>query len=86
MASPTSQTTITPHNQKSLVTLTYVSQSELDDVIKRSSVTQKAWARVPLKDRLAIVTNFVVRTHSQIHLAVSKPCGGHILGRVPENE
>ena len=76
MASPTSQTTITPHNQTQLVTRTYASQSELDDVVKRSSEAQKAWVRVPLKDRLVIATKFVVRTHSQIHIAVSKPCGG----------
>lgn len=59
MASPTSQTTITPHNQTPLVTRTYASQSELDDIVKRSSEAQKAWARVPLKDRLAIATKFV---------------------------
>jgi acyl-CoA reductase-like NAD-dependent aldehyde dehydrogenase len=76
MASPTSQTTITPHNQTPLVTRTYVSQPELDDIVKSSSEAQKAWARVPLKDRLAIATKFVVRTHSQIHVAVSRPCAG----------
>ncbi|KAF8269307.1 succinate semialdehyde dehydrogenase [Lactarius quietus] len=59
MASPTSQTTITPHNQTPLVTRTYVSQSELDDIVKRSSEAQKRWARVPLKERLAIATKFV---------------------------
>ncbi|KAH9064100.1 succinate semialdehyde dehydrogenase [Lactarius vividus] len=59
MASPSSQTTITPHSQTPLVTRTYVSQSELDDIVKRSSEAQKAWARVPLKDRLAIATKFV---------------------------
>jgi acyl-CoA reductase-like NAD-dependent aldehyde dehydrogenase len=64
MDSLTSQTTITPHNQTALVTRTYVSQSELDDIVKRSSEAQKAWARVPLKDRLGIATKFVVRTHS----------------------
>ena len=74
MASPTSQTTITPHNQTPLVTRTYVSQSELDDIVKRSSKAQKEWARVPLKDRLAIATKFVVRTHSQVHVAIGRPC------------
>jgi len=59
MASPISQTTITPHNQTPLVTRTYASQSELDDIVNRSSEAQKTWARVPLKDRLAIVTKFV---------------------------
>ena len=47
-------------NQRSLVTRTYVSQSELDATIKCASVAQKAWARVLLKDRLAIGTKFLV--------------------------
>ena len=55
-----SQTTITPHNQQPLVTRTYPSQLELDTIIRRSSLAQNAWARVPLKDRLAICTKFVV--------------------------
>jgi len=55
----TSQTTITPHNQQSFVTRTYPSQLELDTNIRRSSLAQNAWARVPLKDRLAICTKFV---------------------------
>jgi hypothetical protein len=55
-----SQTTITPHNQQPLVTRTYPSELELDAIIRRSSVAQKAWARVPLKDRLAIGAKFVV--------------------------
>ncbi|KAI0257433.1 succinate semialdehyde dehydrogenase [Lactifluus subvellereus] len=54
-----SQTTITPHTQTPLVTRTYVSQSELDAIINRASVAQKVWARVPLKDRLAIGTKFL---------------------------
>jgi hypothetical protein len=56
----TSQTTITPHNQQSFVTRTYPSQLELDTNIRRSSLAQNAWARVPLKDRLVIGTKFVV--------------------------
>ena len=55
-----SQTTITPHNQQPFVTRTYPSQVELDGIIRRSSLAQKAWARVPLKDRVAIGTKFVV--------------------------
>ena len=55
-----SQTTITPHNQQPLVTRTYPSELELDGTIRRSSLAQKAWARVPLKDRLAIGAKFVV--------------------------
>jgi acyl-CoA reductase-like NAD-dependent aldehyde dehydrogenase len=57
-----SQTTITPHNQQPLVTRNYPSQSELDDIIVRASVAQRAWARVPLNDRLAIGTKFLVCT------------------------
>ena len=56
----TFQTTITPHNQQPFVTRTYPSQSELETSITRSSLAQNAWARVPLKDRLAIGTKFVV--------------------------
>lgn len=56
----TSQTTISPHNQQPYVTRTYPSQLELDTTIRRSSIAQNAWARVPLKDRLAIGTKFVV--------------------------
>ena len=56
----TSQTTITPHNQQPFVTRTYPSQLELDITIRRSSIAQNAWARVPLRDRLAIGTKFVV--------------------------
>jgi acyl-CoA reductase-like NAD-dependent aldehyde dehydrogenase len=59
-----SQTTITPHNQQPLVTRAYVSQSELDPIIKRASVAQKAWVRIPLKDRLAIGTKFLVYAQS----------------------
>jgi acyl-CoA reductase-like NAD-dependent aldehyde dehydrogenase len=56
----TSQTTITPHNQQPFVTRTYPSQLELDTAIRRASLAQNAWARVPLKDRIAIGTKFVV--------------------------
>lgn len=60
---PSSQTTIIPHNQQPLVTRTYPSEAELGDVLVRASLAQKAWARVPLKDRLAIGTKFLVCTH-----------------------
>jgi acyl-CoA reductase-like NAD-dependent aldehyde dehydrogenase len=53
------QVTITPHNQQPLVTRTYSSQSELDAIIERASVAQKAWVRVPLKNRLEIGTKFL---------------------------
>ncbi|KAA1468265.1 succinate semialdehyde dehydrogenase [Dentipellis sp. KUC8613] len=58
MSPPTSQTTIIPHSQKPLVTRTYPTESQLDDVIQSAAKAQKAWARVPLKDRIAIGTKF----------------------------
>jgi len=56
---PSSQTTIIPHSQQPLVTRNYPSEAELDAIVKRAAVAQKAWARVPLKDRLAVATKFV---------------------------
>jgi hypothetical protein len=70
---PSSQTTIIPHNQQPLVTRTYPSEAELGDVLARATLAQKAWARVPLKDRLAIGTKFLVCTHS---LTSSHPAEG----------
>jgi len=58
------QTTIIPHSQQPLVTRNYPSEAELDAIVKRAAVAQKAWARVPLKDRLAVATKFVVRMWS----------------------
>jgi hypothetical protein len=55
-----SQTTITPHNQQPLVTRTYPSELELNEIIVRASTAQITWARVPLKDRLAIGAKFLV--------------------------
>ncbi|KAH9916443.1 Aldehyde/histidinol dehydrogenase [Fomitopsis serialis] len=59
MSAPESQTTISPHTQHPLVTRTYPSQSALNNVIERSEVAQKQWARVPLKERIAIATKFM---------------------------
>ncbi|THH18080.1 hypothetical protein EW146_g2840 [Bondarzewia mesenterica] len=59
MSSPTSQTTIVPHNQQPLVTRHYPSKNELDSVIVRVSEAQKAWSHVPLKQRIAIATRFM---------------------------
>ncbi|KAH9917772.1 Aldehyde/histidinol dehydrogenase [Fomitopsis serialis] len=59
MSAPESQTTISPHTQQPLVTRTYPSQSALNNVIERSEVAQKQWARVPLKERIAIATKFM---------------------------
>ncbi|ETW87357.1 hypothetical protein HETIRDRAFT_437877 [Heterobasidion irregulare TC 32-1] len=59
MSSPTSQTTIIPHSQKPLVTRQYPSVTEVDSLIGRASEAQKAWSRVPLKERIAIGTRFM---------------------------
>ncbi|TFY51931.1 hypothetical protein EVJ58_g10302 [Rhodofomes roseus] len=59
MSSPTSQTTISPHNQQPLVTRTYPSEAELNDVIEHSEAAQKQWARVPLKERITIAAKFM---------------------------
>ncbi len=69
----TSQTTITPHNQQPFVTRTYPSQLELDGIIRRSSLAQNAWARVSLKDRLAIGTKFVVSYPVLDIISAAKP-------------
>ncbi|KAF5337946.1 hypothetical protein D9758_013100 [Tetrapyrgos nigripes] len=54
-----SQTTIIPHNQQPLVTRTYPEQSELDTSIKNAAEAQKAWSKVPLKERIAIGRKFM---------------------------
>lgn len=58
--STTSQTTISPHNQQGLVTKQYPSESELDGSIERAAKAQKAWSKVPLKERIAIGNKFMV--------------------------
>jgi hypothetical protein len=84
---PSSQTTITPHNQQPLVTRTYPSEEELDGVITRAALAQKAWARVPLKDRIAIGTKFLVCTYSLCRLIATHPAEDRVmlLGRVRED-
>ncbi|CCL98460.1 uncharacterized protein FIBRA_00458 [Fibroporia radiculosa] len=59
MSSPTSQTTISPHNQQPLITRTYPSEHELQAVIKRSASAQVRWSSVPLRDRIAIARKFM---------------------------
>ncbi|KAJ3846047.1 succinate semialdehyde dehydrogenase [Lentinula lateritia] len=55
----TSQTTITPHNQQPLVTRNYPTESELDATIVRAAEAQKAWAKVPLEERIKIGRKFI---------------------------
>ena len=54
------QTTITPHNQEPYVTRAYPSELELDLFIQNAVVAQKAWAAVPLEERVAIGRKFTV--------------------------
>ena len=56
------QTTISPHSQKPLVSRTYPSQQELDQIIQKSADAQKQWAKVPLKERIQIGYKFIVNT------------------------
>lgn len=60
-AEPTSQTTLTPHNQQPLVTKTYPSEGELEQIIQKAAAAQEKWARVPLQQRIAIGRAFMVR-------------------------
>ncbi|KAJ4477412.1 succinate semialdehyde dehydrogenase [Lentinula aciculospora] len=57
--SSTSQTTITPHNQQPLVTRNYPTEVDLDATIERAAQAQKAWAKVPLEERVKIGRNFI---------------------------
>jgi acyl-CoA reductase-like NAD-dependent aldehyde dehydrogenase len=59
MDQPTSQTTITPHSQKPLVTRVYPSESELNVLIQNSATAQKEWSRVPLQERIAVGRKFM---------------------------
>nr|VWP00729.1 Peroxisome biosynthesis protein [Ganoderma boninense] len=58
-AGPASQTTLTPHNQQPLVTRTYPSLDHLDKSIQSAASAQEKWARVPLKQRIAIGRMFM---------------------------
>jgi hypothetical protein len=62
----TSQTTIMPHNQQPLANSTriYPPRSEIDALICRAAVAQKAWSCVPLQDRVAIGYKFMVLSNS----------------------
>ncbi|VDB99752.1 unnamed protein product [Peniophora sp. CBMAI 1063] len=57
--SETEQTTISPHNQQAYVTRQYPSSAELDAQLDKAAAAQKAWARVPLKERIAIGHKFI---------------------------
>ncbi|KAJ7749267.1 succinate semialdehyde dehydrogenase [Mycena maculata] len=53
------QVTISPIDQQPLVQRIYPTAEELDATITRVAVAQKAWAAVPLEERLAIGQKFI---------------------------
>ncbi|EPS94294.1 hypothetical protein FOMPIDRAFT_101659 [Fomitopsis schrenkii] len=59
LPSLTSQITLSPHTQQSLVSRTYPSQAELNDIIERSEAAQKRWALVPLRKRIDVASKFM---------------------------
>ena len=65
---PLSQTTLIPHNQQPLVIRSYPSVHQLDKCVQNAAVAQEKWARVPLKQRIAIGRKFMV-CHLTLHLA-----------------
>ncbi|KAH7923585.1 aldehyde dehydrogenase [Leucogyrophana mollusca] len=67
MAQPTSQTTISPHDLSELVTRQYPDKEYLDGVINRAAEAQKAWRRVPLKERIAIGEKFMAEFSKHGH-------------------
>ena len=54
------QTTITPHSQKPLVTRTYPSTEDIDGIVKAAHIAQKSWGSVSLEERIAIGYKFMV--------------------------
>jgi acyl-CoA reductase-like NAD-dependent aldehyde dehydrogenase len=61
--SETEQTTISPHTQQPYVSRKYPTVADLDAALDSAAKAQKAWARVPLKERIAIGHKFMVCRH-----------------------
>ncbi|KAK7681979.1 hypothetical protein QCA50_014942 [Cerrena zonata] len=53
------QTTISPHNQSPYIVRTYPSEKVIESTIKVAKDAQKQWAKVPLKERIAIGHKFI---------------------------
>ncbi|TFK22364.1 succinate semialdehyde dehydrogenase [Coprinopsis marcescibilis] len=53
------QITITPHNQQPFVARTYPSELQVDQAISKAAHAQKAWAAVPVKERIEIGNKFM---------------------------
>jgi hypothetical protein len=62
-----SQITIAPHNQQPFVKRFYPSETELDEIIDNSAKAQKAWSRIPLKERIELGWKFIVSIDGFIH-------------------
>lgn len=60
--SEVSQSTISPHSQQIYVVRAYPSKEDVEQTIAKSAAAQKAWSKVPLKDRIAIGRKFIVST------------------------
>ncbi|KAF7300725.1 Succinate semialdehyde dehydrogenase [Mycena chlorophos] len=59
MFSSVVQTTISPHDGSVVQERTYPTSDELHQIITRAAAAQKAWAKVPLAQRIAIGHRFV---------------------------
>ncbi|KAJ7207071.1 succinate semialdehyde dehydrogenase [Mycena pura] len=57
--SPTTQTTISPHDQQPVVQRIYPTSDALDATIARAAAAQKEWAKVSLPERIAIGQKFI---------------------------
>ncbi|KAH7923587.1 ALDH-like protein [Leucogyrophana mollusca] len=64
LSDPRSQATISPHNQRLLVSRKYPTEGDLDQVIQRSVQAQKDWRRFPLQDRIAISEKLLEELHT----------------------
>ncbi|KAI0791352.1 Aldehyde/histidinol dehydrogenase [Abortiporus biennis] len=78
--STTEQTTISPHTQQPLANSTrvYPSKDALGGIIKQSKEAQKGWAKVPLKERIAIGRKFIdefKRTADEVPLELTLQMG-----------
>lgn len=54
------QTTIAPHTQEPVVERAYPDDEELEAIVRSAAEAQKAWAAMPLEERIAIGYRFIV--------------------------
>ncbi|KLO11966.1 ALDH-like protein [Schizopora paradoxa] len=92
----TSQTTISPHNQKPFVTREYPSTGELDAILQAAAKAQASWRNVPLRERIAIGHNFINEFNKmadeipmELSMQMGRPvsqCPGEVRGFVSRAE